>query len=142
MENNRMEKTCSKCGITKLVEDFGTRIRNGKTYVQSPCRDCSNKWRRENGKKWRCTEDHKRYHSNRHLKKTYGVTLEEKEAMLAAQGGCAICGITESKQWAMDHCHETGKVRGVLCPACNCTLGHVEKYLKDKTPWDNYLSAY
>lgn len=57
----------------------------------------------------------------------YGITADEYTRMVAAQGGgCAICGATEcddGRRLHVDHCHETGKVRGLLCAACNHGLG-------------------
>lgn len=54
----------------------------------------------------------------------YGITLMDYEAMLESQsGGCAICGGTEKINLAVDHCHETGKIRGLLCSKCNLLLG-------------------
>ncbi|MER7596264.1 endonuclease VII domain-containing protein [Streptomyces hydrogenans] len=58
----------------------------------------------------------------------YGITEEEYVVMLEAQGhACAICG---SKEWPgkdnrphVDHCHSTGRVRGILCGRCNVALG-------------------
>lgn len=78
-----------------------------------------------------------RYHENRDenvLKmrernwKVAGLdfTLEDYEKLLEAQGGvCAICGIppTPKRALCVDHCHSTGKVRGLLCTKCNRTLG-------------------
>lgn len=62
------------------------------------------------------------------LKKRYGITLEEFEAMFEAQNGvCAICEKPCSK-WrnlSVDHCHKTGRVRGLLCDACNQILHKV-----------------
>lgn len=62
------------------------------------------------------------------LKKQYGITLDEWEALSAAQGGkCAVCGQTESAEryanLAVDHCHTGGHVRGLLCNSCNRGLG-------------------
>lgn len=63
------------------------------------------------------------------LKKNYGITVEQYDEMLVRQGGgCAICGSTESGDIRrpvlhIDHCHETGVIRGLLCMACNNGLG-------------------
>jgi hypothetical protein len=57
-----------------------------------------------------------------YLKRTFGLTPEELDAMIAAQGGvCAIC--RDGKPEHIDHDHETGRVRGVLCGPCNMGLG-------------------
>lgn len=69
----------------------------------------------------------KRKHYNRVLLKKYGWTIEEWESVLASQGGgCAICRCTpeqQTKMFAVDHNHETGKNRGILCGRCNVALG-------------------
>ena len=66
---------------------------------------------------------------HRHVLRQYGITGEEYNAMLAAQhGGCALCGAPPTRnRLAVDHDHETGRVRGILCMPCNRTLGLVEK---------------
>lgn len=58
--------------------------------------------------------------------KRFGLTLEQYDAMLVGQGGaCAICGDKpERRAHAVDHCHTTGKVRGILCSRCNLMLGY------------------
>lgn len=58
--------------------------------------------------------------------KRYGLTPDGFDAMLAGQGGaCAICsGQVTARGWHVDHCHETGTVRGILCHQCNVGLGH------------------
>lgn len=62
----------------------------------------------------------------------YGLSLEQFEALLAAQGGrCAICrtdtppGEGRKGVWNVDHCHKTGAVRGILCAWCNSGLGYM-----------------
>ena len=68
---------------------------------------------------------------NYQYKNKYGITLDEYNLMLSDQGkGCKICGSKETvtekgivRRLAVDHCHETGKVRGLLCGNCNKSLG-------------------
>jgi len=60
------------------------------------------------------------------LKSLYGITVEQYEAMLELQNGvCAICGgiNTRKLKLAVDHDHDTGKVRGLLCDRCNRGIG-------------------
>lgn len=71
---------------------------------------------------------------NHDLKKSYGVTIEQYDAMAESQNHCcAICGGRESdidnhsgraRRLAVDHCHKGNKVRGLLCAACNRGLGN------------------
>ena len=60
----------------------------------------------------------------------YGLTIEEYNQMFQAQGGaCAICRRTQftlCRSLAVDHCHKTGRVRGLLCTGCNLALGGFE----------------
>jgi hypothetical protein len=71
------------------------------------------------------------YFKNADLKKHYGVTLDWYNEQLAKQGGnCAICrkpeaALIKGKQVALavDHCHDTGTVRGLLCMSCNRAIG-------------------
>lgn len=63
-----------------------------------------------------------------HLMRKYGVTREQYEQMLIDQGGvCALCSTGEAggrgNRFHVDHCHTTGKVRQLLCNACNHMLG-------------------
>jgi hypothetical protein len=56
----------------------------------------------------------------------YGITSEEESRMMFSQGGlCAICPkvLSETKDCCIDHDHYTGKVRGILCGACNLLIG-------------------
>lgn len=67
-----------------------------------------------------------RANANYRLVKNYGITLDQRTAMLAGQNGmCALCGevLGEKKHTAIDHCHKTGKVRGILHRMCNVLIG-------------------
>lgn len=58
------------------------------------------------------------------------MTHEERDQLLAEQGNvCKACKSSEprgKKGWVIDHCHETGTIRGILCQTCNIALGMVE----------------
>lgn len=57
-----------------------------------------------------------------HLKRSYGMTEAQRDEMIAAQGGlCCIC--LKAPAVHVDHCHKTGRVRGVLCFNCNTAIG-------------------
>lgn len=86
----------------------------------------SRDWYRANTDKARCGK----------LRQLFGITLADYEAMMVAQACvCAICGKPETRidnrtkqpsRLAVDHCHSTGKVRGLLCSACNKGIGHLK----------------
>lgn len=59
-----------------------------------------------------------------HLKRHYNMTIEEFDALVVAQGNaCAIC--REEKKLVVDHDHDSGKVRGLLCHSCNIAVGRL-----------------
>lgn len=63
------------------------------------------------------------------IKKRYGITLDEFDRLIAAQGNaCAICRrpMDQIERKCIDHCHRTGKVRGVLCQGCNVGIAHLQ----------------
>jgi hypothetical protein len=61
----------------------------------------------------------------RRLQQTYGIDEQEYQRLLALQSGrCAICGCVQRYQrLSVDHCHSSGRVRGLLCVQCNRGLG-------------------
>jgi hypothetical protein len=83
---------------------------------------------RETSRKWAANN---REHLSRlnwlgSIKRAYGITSEQYDAMWRKQDGrCAICGEPErARRLGVDHCHVTGRVRGLLCRNCNSGLGH------------------
>jgi len=80
--------------------------------------------RREYARRWRANN---RLRSKHHdLKRSHGITLDDYHRILEKQGGsCAICQQGEGvfSHLAVDHCHETKAIRGLLCSRCNRALG-------------------
>lgn len=81
-----------------------------------------------------------RRRNNAHLK-LYGITLDQRNELFDAQGRkCAVCGSPKpGRRWQLDHCHETGRVRGILCSGCNLLLGHGRDDPKILTSAASYL---
>ncbi|MFJ8153985.1 endonuclease domain-containing protein [Streptomyces sp. NPDC094468] len=129
-------KTCSGCQLHKPLADFHS---NGRGGHLGRCRVCRSATR----KAWRETyRDKQSGYRRRSLLSRYGLTEAEYEAMFAAQGGvCAMCGhpCTTGRRLAVDHCHVSGRVRGLLCVKCNQDLGSYEAVRSAAT---QYLAEY
>ncbi len=108
-------RICTKCNQTKPFEEF-SQSKNEKQAVQYHCKDCNKVYR----------EQKKDQVKNYQLKRKFGISFEEYHKMLAAQKGvCKICGQVENyKLLAVDHCHTTGHIRGLLCGSCNRGIGY------------------
>jgi hypothetical protein len=102
-------KHCRSCGETKPVEKF-RRNKGCRDGVTHQCKDC-----------------HYVSQRNGELRRNFGISYAEYLIMLDAQQNCcAICGKDAeefTKAFAVDHCHTTGKVRGLLCWHCNTSIG-------------------
>lgn len=77
----------------------------------------------------------------------HGLTLDERQAMLDVQGGlCAICkeetAFTGSYAACVDHCHATGRLRGILCAPCNLALGKMKDDPARLRAAADYLEKY
>ncbi len=134
-------KVCPKCSTEKPFEQF-PKNRRTKNGVGSYCLTCSAEMvraRRETpegqqahraaSKRWR--EANTDRHSDNNARWKYGVEHGAYKTLLEQQNGCcAICKTPEGEvRLAIDHCHDTGKVRGLLCSPCNTGLGQ----FKDRT---------
>ena len=80
------------------------------------------------------------------IKRLYGITIEEYNELKEKQNNkCAICGTDEKnliKKLAVDHCHTTGKVRGLLCRKCNSGIGFLQDDIEVLTNAIKYLKKY
>jgi hypothetical protein len=128
-------KKCNVCDIEKSLDKFVKRA-NRPNGFQAYCKECHNKKMR--------LKDNKEYMRNFDLKKSYGITINDYNKMFNEQYGCcAICkihilelGQKIKKHLCVDHNHETGQVRGLLCDKCNRGIG----LLQDNK--DVLLNAY
>lgn len=70
-------------------------------------------------------EHFKRKEREANLRANYGMTIHDFDVMLAEQDGrCAICMTPNpQRKWHVDHCHDSGEVRGILCNLCNVAIG-------------------
>lgn len=135
-------KRCPNCKITKNKKEF---YKSSERYdgCQSWCIECFKL--RENRRK--LEPDHKikrRKAANKcRRSKKYGITPEQYEAMYSDQDGrCAGCLKHQDelpKSLAVDHCHVTNKVRGLLCDICNRALGLVYDDQETLKRLENYL---
>lgn len=136
-----MMKECSKCGKVKALDLF-RKHPGRKNGVAGDCKECFNEYKRQ----WRSSNrDKQQAQQQRDRLREYGLTQEEYDLLQVAQGGiCPIC-VRACDDWHIDHNHETGEVRGLLCRDCNWALGHfsdnaarmtrAQAYL-EQTPWD------
>lgn len=111
-----VSRRCTKCSDVKDVTEFPKAKRN-RGGLSLWCKRCYAERQRE-----------------AHLRRAYGITRADFDQMLAAQNGrCAMpfCGATEPRgpgTWHVDHCHTTGRIRGLLCSPCNIRLGVAEAW--------------
>lgn len=128
-----MTRVCRDCRIEKNSNEFYTWRGNGRraTFSVKRCKDCyrllrKNKYAKVGYLVKRVSD----------LKIKYNLTETKYNKLLEKQRGvCAICFVdkvslnSKRRNWNVDHCHLTGKVRGLLCDNCNQGLGK----FKDKT---------
>lgn len=147
-------KRCKKCGEAKPLSDFyrSAGMRDG---YRNDCKPCNleekrqryiadpatakarvKRWQQENPERLnayrrarRLEPEVKRRERAGHLMRKFGITIEEYEAMLEAQGGvCAICGRAPGDiSLHVDHNHFTGTIRALLCFPCNNALADLQE---------------
>jgi len=118
---SKAKRTCKRCNENKTCDNFFiVKSKNKNQYrFNTPCKDCY-KQKYQN-------EDRKKYIKFYLKKRNFGISESEYNTMLKTQNNCcAICGIDRkaiTKDFAIDHCHSTGKIRGLLCSNCNIGIG-------------------
>jgi nitrate/TMAO reductase-like tetraheme cytochrome c subunit len=136
-----MMKTCKFCEQEKSVDNFYEFYDkwSEKKYVSSRCRPCHQNYRRESPTTPKNRKAEK-------LQLRYGLTYEQWEKIREeVNNACMICGITEEeagRKLDVDHCHSTGKVRGILCTHCNNMLGHAHDNIAVLESAAVYLKNY
>jgi hypothetical protein len=131
-------KICKRCKKSQGLDCFGWSgyvKKDGKKSLCTYCKNCQNELR---------------------VQRKFGVSYDFYKEILKQQGGCCanpgckalVPGAPGRKRFYIDHCHLTGKIRGLLCHSCNLALGHVQDkieklegliaYLNDETnDWGN-----
>ena len=133
-------KTCTRCKKKQPVEDFYKATKSQDGYF-STCKSCKRAYKAQFYSDETKKDGLKKTRAEYKRKTRYNFSLAESEALLKSQGYCcAICSIhfdnkSHKTKPFIDHCHATGKVRGLLCNNCNFSLGG----FKDNE--DNLLAA-
>jgi hypothetical protein len=108
--------------------------RCGEEYNGKECKPCHSvrvkEWKDKNRDKarkqtdrWYARTKSGGVHLRSHIKSRYSISQEDyAKLMSSTDGACEICGAVD-KKLALDHNHDDGDIRGVLCRACNCGLG-------------------
>lgn len=125
-------KKCAKCNKQKELTEF---YKHGpaKDGYRSYCKECCLEYRNSIGKA-------------KQLKKRYGISIDDYNKMYESQEGfCSICGIHQSDlkvSLAVDHNHDTNKVRSLLCVNCNRGLGFFKDSIENLENAFLYLKRY
>ena len=112
-------RVCSTCKVEKKYSEFN-RHKNQPHGFGYCCKECLAK-----------KHDPVKTRTKR-IKKVFGITFDDYNRMLKSQNNrCAICNSTATgnrrhKNLNVDHCHTTGKVRGLLCHGCNSGIGSMK----------------
>ena len=150
-------KVCNVCGVEYDLNKFH-KDSSKKDGLYKSCKICANSkakaYREANP--FKVKAKNKAYREanhadplkarDRHLRHKFGITYDHYLEILEAQNGrCAICGtnVPSGKgAFHVDHCHDSGKIRGLLCHHCNVGLGHFKDSVSYLSSAIHYLSTY
>ena len=164
-------KICTKCSEEKMLSEFN-KHKNKKDGLSLYCKKCRKQYRSANREKIaeknaqyysanrekvaqyrfanreKILEKRAQYRfanrekiKNTQLKYEYGITLEQYNKMAQEQNNvCLIC--KQEKKLVVDHCHDTGTVRGLLCSECNISIGLLKETPQYFVNAIQYLERY
>jgi endogenous inhibitor of DNA gyrase (YacG/DUF329 family) len=162
--DEKIKKICATCKEEKYLDEFSKdkNQNDGYTYSCKKCRNLRyNEWAKKN--KDKVKERNTKQHNNRkeyyqsergvessrrtHLKRKYNMTLEKYNEMLDFQNNvCLICEQPENcirnKFLAVDHCHITNKIRGLLCTNCNRAIGLLKENIETMEKMIKYIKKH
>lgn len=128
---------CNRCSEPLEDTNWHPSVRKRRWLI---CKSCANDRQNEYNSR-NPDKVHKRNNEKR-----YGITYEEYRLLLSNQNNvCAICSSSEKssykKNLSIDHCHTTGKIRGLLCSECNIGLGKFKDDVNLLEKAKEYLNA-
>lgn len=139
-----MQRECNKCKAQKDVSEFYLKApsRRDKYSPKDKCFYFSHCKEYIKAKQLLYRKNNPEKSKGIDLYQSFGIRFEDYKKMYDDQKGC--CGICERhstefrRSLAVDHCHDTGKIRGLLCDACNVTVGKT----KDNVKWLQNCISY
>jgi ribulose bisphosphate carboxylase small subunit len=142
LQEPTITQRCNKCLESKpaTAEHF-YKDKRVKTGLWRICKKCFISARAEKSAIYRNSAVGKRKKRNSRFLRTYGLTIEEYEALFEEQNGkCAICQLPPTEEFlAVDHNHENGRVRGLLCRKCNAAIGLLQEDYKILSAATTYI---
>ena len=124
-------KVCTKCKLEQPEDNFYEIKSSGKRH--GSCKTCMKKASKQSRE--RLGRDHRK---NIELQWHYGITLDDFKRMMDECNGHCVCGATKGRAnkeaLHVDHCHDTGLIRGLLCHHCNRILGLVDNLSATNKP--------
>lgn len=140
-------KVCNKCNVDKPVSEYYIDPRRNKP--RGICKKCMNDAKlaanrnREGG--------NNKYQLKYYLKSKYGIELDTYIEMMESTKECPLCNTPLSNRTTtkskgsfkvLDHCHDNGKIRGILCNKCNLALGLIDDNVETLKRMIIYLDAH
>lgn len=143
---------CNRCKEDKpQTREFWYADKSTSTGLRQPCKECTKSKVRENYKE---NKEHYLAYMKEYREKNseelyrnksayrFGVSREEIDNLLdQSDGRCEICKKFPKKRLNIDHCHETGKLRGLLCGYCNKGIGYLQDNVDNLSAAIDYLNA-